>query len=86
MLVGELLRATSHLSRVLADLARHGLSDSRGTHSAWDVGGDADRVFEALVRYEALVHGIGSEYELLIAAAERRRASEAGGGQAMESD
>ena len=84
MLVDELLRATSHLSRALAGLARHGLSESRGTHSAWDVAADAEQVFEALVRYESLIYGIGSEYELLIAAAERRRAGEEGGAQSTE--
>ena len=69
-LVDELLRATSNLSRALAGHARHGLSESRGTHSAWDMASDAERVFEALVRYEALIYTIGYEYRLLVAAAE----------------
>ncbi len=69
-LVDELLRATSNLSRALAGHARHGLSESRGTHSAWDMASDAERVFEALVRYEALVYAIGYEYRLLVAAAQ----------------
>jgi hypothetical protein len=69
-LVDELLRATSNLSRALAGHARHGLSESRGTHSAWDMASDAEAVFEALVRYETLVYAIGYEYRLLVAAAQ----------------
>jgi len=72
-LVDELLRATGNLGRALVGHARHGLSEYRGTHSAWDVAADAEQVLEALARYEVLVYGIGTEYRPLIAAAQREQ-------------
>ena len=50
-LVDELIRVESSLGRELAEHARHALSESRGTHSKWDVVADAEAVYAALERY-----------------------------------
>ena len=63
-LLDDLLRATSHLARALSEHARHGLSESRGSHSRWDVAEEAEQVYALLVQYGTFVRQIGREYEL----------------------
>jgi len=65
--VDELLRLTSDLGHALADHARHALSESRGSHSTWDIAAEAEHVYATMVRYEALLHEIGREYRPLVA-------------------
>ena len=67
ILVDELLRVESNLGRVLAEHARHALSESRGSHSTWDVLADAEQVFAVLEQYEATVQRIAGEYRALVA-------------------
>jgi len=63
-LLDDLLRAASHLARSLSEHARHGLSESRGSHSRWNVVEDAEQVYALLVQYGTFVRQIGREYEL----------------------
>ena len=58
----ELLRATSNLGRALIGYARHALSESRGSHSTWDVAADADDVFVALAEYADLTRIVAGAY------------------------
>lgn len=74
-LVDELLRLESNLGRALADHARHALSESRGTHSTWDVAADSADVYVALQRYAEVLHRIAARYRSLAASA---RASDTG--------
>lgn len=38
-------------SRLLGEFTRHSVTECRGSHSTWDVCGDADAVFDALREY-----------------------------------
>jgi hypothetical protein len=58
----ELNSAMSTLSRRLAALGRHSLSECRGSHSQWDVTEDTRAFYDALCTYAALVRTIATEY------------------------
>ena len=66
-LVEELLRLESNLGRALAEHARHALSESRGSHSKWDVAADSEQVFAALQSYAVALQRIASKYRTLAA-------------------
>ena len=66
-LVEELLRLESNLGRALAEHARHALSESRGSHSKWDVAADGAQAFAALQSYAVALQRIASKYETLAA-------------------
>lgn len=65
--VDELNTSASALSRALAAMNRHALSECRGSHSKWDVGEDCRAFHEALSAYAAVVHGIAEDYRGLAA-------------------
>ena len=58
----ELNSALSALSRSLAALGRHSISECRGTHSKWDVTEDTRAFYEALSTYATLVRKVAAEY------------------------
>jgi hypothetical protein len=45
------LQASQRLAALLADFTRHAIAEYRGSHSTWNVGADADAVFDALRDY-----------------------------------
>ncbi|HJR67852.1 MAG TPA: hypothetical protein VJ802_15585 [Gemmatimonadaceae bacterium] len=59
--------AMSSLSRTLAALGRHSLSECRGSHSRWDVTEDTRAFYNALCSYAALVRTMANEYRELLA-------------------
>lgn len=61
----ELNNALGALSRSLAALGRHTISECRGSHSKWDVTEDNRAFYEALSRYAALVRDLADEYRSL---------------------
>lgn len=63
----QLNSALSALSRSLAALGRHSLSECRGTHSRWDVTEDTRAFYDALCTYAALVRTVAAEYRELSA-------------------
>jgi len=63
----ELNGAMSTLSRSLAALGRHSLSECRGSHSRWDVTEDTRAFYDALSTYAALVRTVATEYRELAA-------------------
>ena len=72
--------AMSTLSRSLAALGRHSLSECRGSHSRWDVTEDTRAFYDALCTYAALVRTVATEHRELaagptrgVAASPRRR-------------
>lgn len=67
--IEELNTSASALSRALAEMNRHALSECRGSHSKWDVGADGRAFHEALRAYAAVVHGIAEDYRGLATAA-----------------
>ena len=67
ILVDELLRVERNLARVLGEHARHALSESRGSHSTWDVAAEAEEVFTALEGYAATLQLVVGEHRSLIA-------------------
>lgn len=69
-LVDALLRMESDLARALAEQARHALSESRGSHSTWDVAADSEEVYAALGRYADALQRIASRYQSLAASAD----------------
>ena len=81
-LVDELLREESNLGRALAGHARHALSESRGSHSNWDIVADAEEVYAMLVRYEAIVRRMANIYGALVASIEARAAEQGTGPEA----
>ena len=67
-LVDELLRIEANLGRALSQHARHGLSESRGSHSTWDVASEAEHIFTTLAQYETIVRRMAGLYGSLVAA------------------
>ena len=65
-LIAELLRLESNLGRALGEHARHSLSESRGSHSTWDVVAEAEEVFVALEQYGAVLQAVARAYGALI--------------------
>jgi len=63
----ELNGAMGTLSRSLAALGRHSLSECRGSHSRWDVTEDTRAFSDALCTYAALVRTVATEYRELAA-------------------
>jgi hypothetical protein len=57
--------ALGALSRSLAALGRHTISECRGSHSKWDVTEDNRAFYEALATYAALVRDLAAEYRSL---------------------
>lgn len=58
----ELNGAMSTLSRALAALGRHSISECRGSHSKWDVTEDTRAFYNALSTYATLVRSVAAEY------------------------
>ena len=76
----ELNSASSSLSRAVATLSRHAISECRGSHSKWDMTEDSRAFYDALSRFATLVRNVAAEYQRLSPAAsessvvpERRR-------------
>lgn len=63
----EVNGALNALSRTLATLGRHSLSECRGSHSRWDVTEDARAFYHALSTYAALVRTLAAEHRELAA-------------------
>lgn len=61
----ELNSASASLSRSLATLSRHTISECRGSHSKWDLTEDSRAFYDALARYAALVRDVAAEYQRL---------------------
>jgi hypothetical protein len=59
--------AVAALSRSLAALGRHAISECRGSHSKWDVMEDSRAFYEALSTYATLVRELADEYRSLSA-------------------
>ncbi len=60
--IDELNSAVAALSRSLASLSRHTISECRGSHSKWDVTEDSRAFYAALSAYATLVRTIAAEY------------------------
>jgi hypothetical protein len=58
----ELNAAMNALSRSLAALGRHSLSECRGSHSRWDVTEDTRAFYHDVCTYAALVRTVATEY------------------------
>src|SRR5688572_13465383 len=54
-LLDEVHRAGLDAHRLLGVFVRHAITESRGSHSTWNVGADADAYFRALATYSAAV-------------------------------
>jgi hypothetical protein len=65
----EVNHAAATLSRSLADMNRHALSECRGSHSKWDVGEDSRAFYHSLSAYATLVRELAIEYRTLSAEA-----------------
>jgi hypothetical protein len=63
----ELNGAMSAVSRALAALGRHSISECRGSHSKWDVTEDTRAFYDALCTYASLVRAVAGEYRALSA-------------------
>jgi len=63
----ELNGAMSAVSRALAALGRHSISECRGSHSKWDVTEDTRAFYGALRTYASLVRTVAGEYRALSA-------------------
>jgi hypothetical protein len=61
----ELNGAVAALSRNLAALSRHAISECRGSHSRWDVTEDSRAFYDALSAYGTLVRDLAEEYRSL---------------------
>jgi hypothetical protein len=61
----ELNGASASLSRALATLNRHAISECRGSHSKWDMAEDSRVFYDALARYATLVRDVAAEYHQL---------------------
>lgn len=61
----ELNSASASLSRALATLNRHAISECRGSHSKWDMATDSRVFYDALARYATLVRDVAAEYQRL---------------------
>jgi hypothetical protein len=61
----ELNSASASLSRAVATLNRHAISECRGSHSKWDMTEDSRVFFDALARYATLVRDVAAEYNEL---------------------
>jgi hypothetical protein len=61
----ELNGASASLSRAVATLNRHAISECRGSHSRWDMTEDSRVFFDALSRYATLVRDVAAEYHHL---------------------
>ena len=60
--IDELNGAVGALSRSLAALSRHTISECRGSHSKWDVTEDTRAFYTALSAYATLVRKLAAEY------------------------
>jgi hypothetical protein len=60
--IDELNGAVGALSRSLAALSRHTISECRGSHSKWDVTEDSRAFYAALSAYATLVRKLAAEY------------------------
>ena len=61
----EVNSASASLSRAVATLSRHAISECRGSHSKWDMTEDSRVFYDALARYATLVREVAAEYERL---------------------
>ena len=61
----ELNSASASLSRAVATLNRHAISECRGSHSKWDMTEDSRVFFDALAKYATLVRDVAAEYHQL---------------------
>jgi hypothetical protein len=61
----ELNSASAYLSRAVATLSRHAISECRGSHSKWDMTEDSRVFYDALARYATLVRDVAAEYQRL---------------------
>jgi hypothetical protein len=64
-LLDELNSASASLSRAVATLSRHAISECRGSHCKWDMTEDTHVFYDALARYATLVRDVAAEYERL---------------------
>ena len=69
----ELNSASACLSRAVATLSRHAISESRGSHSKWDMMEDSRVFYDALARYATLVRDAADEYQRLSSASAESR-------------
>ncbi|MGQ0714660.1 MAG: hypothetical protein ACT4PJ_13140 [Gemmatimonadaceae bacterium] len=61
----ELTSASASLSRAVATLNRHAISECRGSHSKWDMTQDSRVFYDALATYASLVRDVAAEYQRL---------------------
>lgn len=61
----ELNNASATLSRAVATLNRHAISECRGSHSKWDMTQDSRAFYDALATFATLVRDVAVEYQRL---------------------